>query len=222
MVTAPQVFVSCLPYCSQKLQVWLARKEDRVLAMDLASNIVEHLGENGKSVWPVFMPTMLGALESNDAEERLQAADIMNTAASIPAFAEVAPTVFQKLATLLGAQKKGSKKKDLMAKHALDNAAAAMVRLSQHQAAACPPGLDSWGLALSKCPLRDDADEGKKTHKILVELVLKQHQGILGPNNANLGTLLSIFAEVHSVEAISDDECDAGIEKIFKMLPADV
>merc|ERR1719316_912420 len=143
MLTAPQVFVSCLPYCSQKMQAWLIRKEDRVLAMDLASNIVEHLGENGKSVWPVFMPTMISALESDDAEERLEAADIMNLAASIPAFAEVAPTVFQRLATLLGPQKKGSKKKDLMAKMALDNVAAALVRLSQHQVASCPAGLDS-------------------------------------------------------------------------------
>merc|ERR1719387_125691 len=146
----------------------------------------------------------------------------MNLAAAIPAFAEVAPAVFQKLAKLLGAQKKASKKKDLMAKMAIDNAAAALVRLSQHQVASCPAGLDSWGLALSKCPLRDDADEGKKTHKILVELVLQQHQGILGPNNANLGKLLSIFAEVYSVAEISDSECDAGIERIFKMLPQDV
>merc|ERR1719159_1554677 len=28
MLTAPQVFVSCLPFCSQKIQAWLARKED--------------------------------------------------------------------------------------------------------------------------------------------------------------------------------------------------
>merc|ERR1719443_2242205 len=165
---------------------------------------------------------MISALDGEDAEERLEAADIMNKAASIPAFAEVAPAVFQKLANLLGAPKKGSKKKDLMAKMALDNAAAALVRLSQHQAAACPAGLDSWGLALSKCPLRDDADEGKKIHKILVDLVFQQHQGVLGPNNANLGKLLSIFAEVHGLEAISDTECDAGIVKIFKMLPQDV
>jgi len=222
MITAPQVFVSCLQFCSQKLQAWLIRKEDKVLAMDLASNIVEHLGENGKSVWPVFMPIMIQALESEDAEERLAAADIMSTAAKIPAFAEVAPTVFQKLAALLSSQKKSAKKKDIMAKMALDNAVAALVNLSRHQAAACPAGLDCWGLALSKCPLREDAEEGQKTHKVLVELVLTQHQGILGANNANLGKLLSIFAEVHSVEEISDSECDAGIEKIFKMLPQDV
>eukprot|EP00746_Dinoflagellata_sp_MGD_P117341 gnl/MRDRNA2_/MRDRNA2_53179_c0_seq1.p1 gnl/MRDRNA2_/MRDRNA2_53179_c0~~gnl/MRDRNA2_/MRDRNA2_53179_c0_seq1.p1 ORF type:complete len:1113 (-),score=329.99 gnl/MRDRNA2_/MRDRNA2_53179_c0_seq1:538-3876(-) len=222
MIASPQVFISCLPFCSQKMQAWLSRKEDRVLAMDLASNIVEHLGENGKSVWPIFMPTMINALESDDAEERLEATDIMNKAASIPAFAEVAPTVFQKLANLLSTQKKGAKKKDLMAKMALDNATAALVRLSQYQAAACPAGMDSWGLALAKCPLRQDEEEGKKTHKILVELVLQQHAGILGPNNAHLGKLLSIFAEVHSVAEISDNECDAGIEKIFKMLPQDL
>jgi hypothetical protein len=222
MVAAPQIFVSCLPFCSQKMQAWLARKEDRVLAMDLASNIVQHLGDNGKSVWPIFMPTMIGALDGDDAEERLEAADIMNKAASIPAFAEVAPAVFQKLVNLLGAPKKGSKKKDLMAKMALDNAAAALVRLSQHQAAACPAGMDPWGVALAKCPLRQDEEEGKKTHKILVELVLQQHQGILGANNAHLGKLLSIFAEVHSVSEISDEECDAGIEKIFKMLPQEM
>jgi len=222
MLSAPQVFITCLPFCSQKLQQWLAVKDNRVLAMDLASNIVEHLGENGKPVWPVFMPTMISALESDDAEERLEAADIMNVAASVPAFAEVAPTVFQKLANLLGVQKKAPKKRNLMSKMALDNAVAALVRMSQHQAAACPAGLDCWGLALSKCPLRDDQDEGKKTHKILVELVLKQHEGILGPNFANLGKLLSIFAEVHSVEAMSDTECDAGIEKIFKTLPQDL
>merc|ERR1719443_1901723 len=99
---------------------------------------------------------MISALDGEDAEERLEAADIMNTAASIPAFAEVAPSVFQKLANLLGAQKKGSKKKDLMAKMALDNAVAALVRLSQHQAPSCPAGLDSWGVALAKCPIRND------------------------------------------------------------------
>lgn len=220
MCTAPQAFAPCLPHCAEKLQQWLSRKEDRVLAMDLSSNIVEHLGENGKSVWPVFMPTMVEALHSQDAAERLESAYVMNLAAPIPSFAELAPTAIQKLCAALG--QKAPKKKDLRAKMAVDNAAAALVRLAQHQASSIPAGVDVWGMALAKFPLKDDADEGKKTHKILVDLVLQQHPGALGPNTGNLGRLLSIFAELHAVEAISDKECDAGIEKVFKMLPQDV
>lgn len=219
MSTAPQAFAPCLPHCAEKLQQWLGRKEDRVLAMDLASNIVEHLGENGKSVWPVFMPTMVNALDSTVSDERLEAAYVMNLAAPIPAFAELAPTAIQKLSAGLGQK---VKKKDLKAKMAVDNAAAALIRLAQHQASSIPSGIDLWGLALSKFPLRDDADEGKKMHKLLVDLVLQQHPGALGPNNANLGRLLSIFAEVHALEAISDKECDINIEKVFKMLPQEV
>merc|ERR1712224_149660 len=121
---------------------------------------------------------MVDALHSQVADERLEAAYVMNLSAPIPSFAELAPTAIQKLSAVLG--QKAPKKKDLKAKMALDNAAAALVRLAQHQASSIPAGVDVWGLALSKFPLRDDADEGKKAHKILVDLVMQQHQGALG------------------------------------------
>ena len=51
-------------------------------------------------------------------------------------------------------------------------------------------------------PLRRDEEEGKKVHKNLVNLVLASHEGVLGPNGANLGKLLSIFAEIYEMARV--------------------
>mmetsp|Transcript_36659 Transcript_36659/g.100855 ORF Transcript_36659/g.100855 Transcript_36659/m.100855 type:complete len:144 (+) Transcript_36659:3-434(+) len=114
------------------------------------------------------------------------------------------------------------KKRNGMAKHKFDNAAAAMLSLAVEKPECCPPGVQAFELALTHMPLREDEEEAKKVHKKLVDLVLQQHQGVLGPDNKNLGKVLSILAEIHHQENICPEELEAQILGIFKMIPTDL
>merc|ERR1711904_537813 len=221
MEISPSTILPCLPDISAKVQQWLSiggKDSDRLVAGDLACHIVQYLKAHGKPAWPVFLPTMIDGMLSKEAEERLQGAWIVNLGAEIPEFSEYAPGAYQKLGQWISL-KKAPKKKDNRGRAALDNAVAALLRLAVHQPGSCPPGLDAWTMVLSKLPLREDEEEAKKVHKMVAGLILQEHQGILGKDNANLGKLLSILAEVHKVEAICDQDCDAEIANIFRKLP---
>merc|ERR1712137_471201 len=69
---------------------------------------------------------------------------------------------------------------------------------------------------------REDEEEAKKVHKLIVQQMLSQNQGLLGANNAHLADLLKILAEVHKQENISEKETDEGIAQVFKGLPREL
>eukprot|EP00746_Dinoflagellata_sp_MGD_P136666 gnl/MRDRNA2_/MRDRNA2_70559_c0_seq1.p1 gnl/MRDRNA2_/MRDRNA2_70559_c0~~gnl/MRDRNA2_/MRDRNA2_70559_c0_seq1.p1 ORF type:complete len:693 (+),score=186.49 gnl/MRDRNA2_/MRDRNA2_70559_c0_seq1:307-2079(+) len=223
METSPDTVLPCLPDVSAKVQQWLSPggDSDRLVAGDLSCHIIQYLKAAGKPAWPAFLPTMIDGMLSKEAEERLQGAWIINLGAEIPEFSEYAHGAYQKLGQWLSL-KKAPKKKDNRGRAALDNAVAALLRLAVYQPVSCPPGLDAWGVVLSKLPLREDEEEAKKVHKMVTDLVLQEHKGILGQENANLGKLLSILAEVYKNESICEQECDAQIANIFRKLPREV
>lgn len=141
----------------------------------------------------------------------------MNLASKIPAFQAAAPLVFNMLGQWLA--QKVPKKREEKAKAALDNAVAAMMQLAIHHAAAKPAEVDAWSLVLDKMPLKNDQEEGKKSHKLMVQLLLQENPHLLGPNNCNLGKVLCCMAEIYNSEALSDKELDEQIETVFKKLP---
>lgn len=220
MKVSPAEFMQCLPKCGECITAWIQQKKHKVLALYLACDLVQHLKEQSQSLWPIFMPEVFKGLSDEDADVRIAAAYAINLAAPLPIFAEAAPQAFKSLAQIVTTAK--PKKRDEKGKLALDNAVAALLTMAKEKSPQCPPEVRAWELVVSKLPLRDDEDEAKKVHKVVVDLVLEQNQGLMGPNRENLGQVLSIMAEVYKVESICEKETDEKILQVFKMLPRDL
>jgi len=72
---------------------------------------------------------------------------------------------------------------------------------------------------LGKLPLRADDEEAVKVHKKVVELLLEEHPGLLGPDGAHLQVILCALAEVYGDEELSSKETDQAILRVFKSIP---
>lgn len=219
MEVGPGEFLPLLPEVGTKMQQWLAAKRDRCLGLYLACNVLKHLKEASEPVWPICMPAVFAALDNKDPDMRIPAAWAIGLAAPFARFAEAAPAAFRGLAKNLGA--KAPKKRDDQGKVASDNAVSAMLSLVQAKASLCPADVQPWQLIVSKLPLTQDEEEAKKVHKAVVQLVLSQDAGLLGPDGAHLGKILSAFAEIYKMEGPSDKETDEAISRIFQMIPQD-
>mmetsp|Transcript_36902 Transcript_36902/g.95239 ORF Transcript_36902/g.95239 Transcript_36902/m.95239 type:complete len:1129 (+) Transcript_36902:187-3573(+) len=221
MKVSPAEFMACLPKCGQCIGAWLQQKQNKVLALYLACDLIQHLKEQSESIWPVFMPEVFKGLGDEDADVRIASAYAVNLAAPLPRFAEAAPEAFRRLAQIINGAK--PKKRDDKGKLALDNAVAALLMMAKEKPQQCPAEIQAWQIVVGKLPLRDDEDEAKKVHKTVVDLVMAQHEGLLGgPNRDHLGPVLSILAEVYKVDGICEKETDEKILKVFKMLPRDL
>jgi len=165
------------------------------------------------------MPEVFQALGDSNHDLRTVAAYAVHLAAPLDNFAEAAPDAFLRLALIVGSAR--PKKRDNKPKLAFDNAVAALFALAVEKAPLCPPEVQAWPLVIAKLPLKDDEDEAKKVHDKLADLVLQQHEGVLGANRSHLGAVLSVLAEVYHVEDVCKKESDEKILKIFKMLPRD-
>lgn len=219
MEVAPQHFLPCLSECGNRLSQWLAVKDNRVLALFLGCDLLNHLKDQSEPVWPILMPAVFQALTDKDPDIRIPACYAVNLAAPLAKFAEGAAEAYKILTHTI--QTAPPKKRDEKSKICRDNAVAALFTLAKEKPQQCPEGLDPWQTVVHQLPLKDDEEEGKKVHESIADLVLAQHAGLLGPNGANLGKVLSALAEVHSQEDLSSKETDMKIQNIFKMLPRD-
>jgi len=219
MCAAPVEFVQCLPECGQRLEQWLNLKQNKTLALYLACDLLENLKESSGPLWPTFMPAVFAALGDKNPEVRIPAAYAVSLAAPLAMFAEAAPQAFKLIAQLVNGPP--PKKRDEQGKVALDNAVSALIFLAKEKSALCPPEIPAWQLAVSKLPLQEDEEEAKKIHKIIVDLVLEQHAGLLGPNGAHIPKILSALAEVYNQENLCTKETNANIVRIFQLLPRD-
>jgi hypothetical protein len=213
-------FVGVLPEVTNRMQQWLGTKQHRTLGLFLACDLLQHLKEKSEPAWPIFMDAVFKALTDKDPDVRIPALYAVNLAASIPSFSQAAPQAFTTVAKIVGA--KEPKKREEKAKVARDNAVAALLALAKGQANMCPPGIKPWEMVVSKLPLMEDYEEAAKVHKIVADLVLAQHGGLLGAQNEHLGKILSALAEVYSVEYLCEKDTDEKIRSIFKMLPPEL
>jgi len=219
MKANPEDFARDLTSCGEKIKQWGAMGE-KVLALHFCCDLLEHLKEKSCPIWPIFMPGMFPAMTDKDPDVRIAANYAVNLAASIPQFAEAAPEAFRTLAKVITA--KPPKKRDDKANMAMDNAVAAMFSLGRNMNQQCPPDVNCFQLFLSKLPLKADLEEAKKVHKLVCELLQQQHAGLLGANQENVGKILSVLAEIHKQEDMSNDEIDTLIATIFKALPREM
>lgn len=220
MKVSPNEFLPALQTCTERIKQWLSHKSTKVVGLYLACDMIEHLKELSEPAWPAFMPTLFEGVLDSDPDVRTAAAYAINLAAPLAKFAEAAPDAFRRIAQHVGGAK--PKKRDDKAKVAMDNAVAALLSLAKEKGQLCPPEINAWDMVLSKLPLKDDEEEAKKVHEKIVDLVMAQNQGLLGANNANLGKVLSILAEIYKQENIISKENDVKILNVFKMLPQNI
>mmetsp|Transcript_118291 Transcript_118291/g.381826 ORF Transcript_118291/g.381826 Transcript_118291/m.381826 type:complete len:1124 (+) Transcript_118291:91-3462(+) len=219
MEVAPAEFLPCLPQCAERLRVWIATPQNKVLGLYLSCDLIAHIKEQSEPVWPVFMPEVFRALGEQDADARTAAAYAINLAAPLASFAEAAPEAFRRLAALVSAPRPKRNKTDEKARLAADNAVAALFTLSKEKPDLCPPEIQAWSAVLSRLPLKEDEEEAKKVHETVAGLVLEQHAGLLGPAEAHLGKVLSALAEVYKQEEFCTKDTDKKILKVFQLLP---
>jgi len=219
MQVAPQEFLQCLPDCSNRMAQWLTAPQSKALALLLACDMIQHLKEHSEQAWPVFMDAVLLSLGDKDPELRIPAAFAISLAAPLPNFSKAAPEAFKRLAQIVSGP--APKKRDDNAKIARDNCVSALFALARDKPTLCPPEVPAWQLVVGKLPIKDDEDEAKKVHKGVAQLVLDQHAGLLGPDNAHIGKILSALAEVYKQENLCEKETDAAIVRIFQMMPRD-
>jgi hypothetical protein len=220
MKANPDAFVQDLQSLSMKMQQWLASKENMVLGLHFACDMLEHLKDRSCPIWPSFMPKLFNSLQDKDADVRIAAAYAINLASAIPAFQEAAPDAFRRIAAIVGG--KAPKKRDEKAVMAMDNAIAALFALARNMTAACPPEVNAFGMVISQLPIKADYEEAKKVHLLVCQLLMQQHGGLLGANQEHLGKILSVLAEIHKQEDTSNEEIDGLILQVFQTLPRDM
>jgi hypothetical protein len=217
MKANPDACVPALQSCVDKMNLWFKSPENKVLALYLACDLLEHMGQRCVPLWPQFMETVIANLHDKDPDARQAAAYAVNLGCKIPQFKQAAGPVFGMIGQWL--LQKAPKKRDEKARAAVDNAVAAMMQLCAFHWDVKPPELDAWALVLDKMPLKSDQEEGKKCHKLMVQMLLAENAPLLGPDNRNLGKIMSCMAEIHNNEGLSDKELDGQIEQVFKKLP---
>jgi len=194
MQVMPAAFAQMLPHCEAKMKEWLSVKQNSTLALFLACDLLQHLKEQSNPLWSFMFPAIFAALKNEDADLRIPAAYAINLAAPIPSFSEAAGEATKIISEILSAPAP-RKRREEKAKVALDNAVAAMLSLAVNMPDQCPAA--AFPLILQKLPLKDDEEEAKKVHKLLLEQFQKENARLLGDNAANLPKILSILAEIY-------------------------
>jgi len=216
MEVVPDQFVQLLPHCETKMNDWLSQKQNATLALFLACDLLQHLKDKSTPVWKTMMPAIFKALTEAEADLRIPAAYAINLASPIPAFNEAAGEAVRVLQQILNAPAP-KKRREEKAKVALDNAVAAMLALAVNKPDQCPA--TNFALVLSKLPLKDDEEEAKKVHKLVVDQFAAENPRLVGDGASNLSTILKVLAEIYKQENICEKETDEKIVILFKKLP---
>jgi hypothetical protein len=193
------------------LQRFLQSGKFKSLGLFMACDLLEHLGSESVSTWPLFMEALLAAVSDEDAQLRQAACYGVNVAARVPEFAQFALIATQRLVAVV---KSGPKLKKFAL--ATDNAVAALGWLVEKQGAALGSGTSAevLGLWVRALPLSEDDEEGICSHKQLLRLV---RAGMLGSQGEQLDRAIQVFAQIYKKE-VSDEETNRGIVELFKQI----
>jgi len=224
MKTSPAEFaeVGLKPFLDliQKLLQQGVPDAERSLALYLAEDVVEYLGEASVPFWHLFMEQACHAVTDKSPVVRQYACGVIGAGSRLPAFAPAARAAAGQLGRLI--QKHGERHRRRRAATqeakqvalATDSAIRAFGVLVRHQESTL--GADAaqgWGLWLTNLPLRCDHEEGQKAHQQLLELVVASHPVITAPGN--LPRVLGIFADVYKTK-FSCKDLDAGIVEVAR------
>lgn len=155
---------------------------DRSLALYMASDVVEHLGELSVPYWNSFMEIACGCITDKSPVIRQHAASVVGHGAKVAIFAQIAPVAAQQVARVL--QKHGERHRRRRALNAeakqvamaVDSSIWALGMICEHQETNV--GGDSsvaWKMWLSHMPPRCDREVGVKACSQLLGLMAKNH-----------------------------------------------
>lgn len=121
------------------------------------------------------MEPMVAAITDNNPSVRQAAAYGANVACNIPQFGDISGTAAAQLYRAM--QRADARSKDNIAAH--ENAVAALGNVCEkfEQRLGNDAG-NYWAAWIKNLPLKQDEDEGKKTHAQLVRLVKEQRPGV--------------------------------------------
>lgn len=195
-----------------------AAQDDRKLAVLLALEICEHLGSSAVEYWPRFLDQVIEDIQHKSPELRVPACGAISHAAKEPKFADGALSVALKLKDVVIKSRAAAAKKtgnDAEGNHAsADNALSGLVQiLLHHEGSLAGHQEDLLNVWMKGLPCKQDEDEAKRNHAILLRLLVEENPVILGKDNANLPKLLQILVEVYKTDFIDDETS----EKVGKL-----
>lgn len=193
-----------LPMYMELLQALLNKGNDcdKSLALYMASDVVEHLGELSVPFWNSFMEIACGSITDKSPVIRRHAASVVGYGATVPIFAQIAPVAASQVARVL--QKHGEKHRRRRALNAeakqvamaVDSSIWALGMICEHQERNV--GGDStgaWKMWLSHMPPRGDREVGAKACSQLLQLMIKSHPVVTAPEQQP--RVLAILAEAY-------------------------
>jgi len=181
---------------------------DRCLALHLAGDAVEKLGEESVQLWPHFMAHALDAIVDEDSWVRQASAYAVLRSSPCPAFAEFAAAAAGRLAQAVSHPKANHEGN----KEATEAATAALGRVCRQHAGSVS-GVDDAHLLvfLNGLPLVQDLEQAASTHELLMEFVRESHPLL----QEHAGKVCEVFLEIYGREALSSDTLNEAIRALL-------
>lgn len=207
---------TCHSGCMQFIMANLDKShaDDITVALYLCDNMLEHLKSRTVPFWHQLLPYVFKYVESKNATVRQSACFGVSLLARLPEFSGMENDAAVKLTGALRMTFSASKHEQ---QAATDNAVAALGDIIRYHGAKlndCASYINLW---LKNLPLKEDETEGRRVHKSLMELIIANHQGILGVDNCNMGQLAKIFITVYET-VFSTEELNQQILQLMKHL----
>lgn len=223
MKTSPQQFMQyCAPLCQEFITTFIHQnctKDDRALALYVCDDVLEHLKDNGAPLWPCFAERLIEMVLDKEPGVRQAAAYGIIQAAHCTQFpVELIQRAASNLVVVLN---EPISNKGLHAS-SRDNVVAAIGALVLYHGINLGPKAEEYlGYWINNLPLKVDEEEGRRTHKECIDLMLKGNPQVLGPNNANVPKLVAFCASIYKTE-FSTAEIDKGIRTFVENIGFDV
>lgn len=196
---------------------------ERVTAICILDDVLEHGGAPAAQYIPAFLPYVVQNATHADAEIRqacLYGVGVLATVAPPAVFMPHRDALLPRLVALIEAPDARSDDNY----PSTCNAASAIVKLL-----ASPvgnhAGLDAaamWPRVLSWLPLGGDEDEACRVHTHVMELVQQNRADVIGAQSANLPALVRTFADILHSEVLSSPALDAKIGAFWRQIRASV
>lgn len=198
-----------------------ASEGDKSLALYITDEMVTSLGELSVPCWNLFMERALRAIQDKCPAVRQYAASTIGNASRQPIFAQMAPAAAQFLAQEIQKNAARHKRRRAVKEDAKQIALAVdscirafgMICECQEQNVGGNAAA-AWTMWLDNLPLRYDQEQGKKAHKQLLDLVVREHPQVI----SQLPKAIKTFATVHRTR-FSNSNLDKEIAAVICRLP---
>lgn len=182
-------------------------EDDRGLALYVADDIVDCLGEQSLPYWNVIMePAAKYITESKSFVVKEYSCSILGHGAKLPQFAPIANFAGNQLGQFLEKHLERYRRRRAVNKDAkqvasaVDAAILALGYLCDHHEQNIQDPQKFWDFWLKALPLKYDQDRAWKAHAQLLELFIKERPLLVGQGGMNVPKILGVFADVYDTK----------------------